>query len=165
MTDGGDSATRKFVTTVTNPTTASLAVVTLKENDSDTSNDDLGQQHTNKTTRTDGNNSDAASGYFTEERVNTSVEDVSTLLSPVAMDYSSSSSSSSQTDDNSCDSNISLELHLTNNHPTVDTAKTKLKTEKQPNRTDNTFKPSECLQVQYYVFFSMLFYVCSCAIQ
>ena len=117
----------------------------LKENESDTSNDDLEQQTSQsiaRIKRTNGNNSDEASGYFTEERVNTSVEDVSTLvLPPITRDYSSSSDTDSNSNSNS---NLELKLGLNDDPPITNTAKTKLKTsEMLVNRSDNTIKPRE----------------------
>ena len=121
--------------------TTTTAAGALKENESDTSNDDLEQHTSQGIARTNGNNSDEASGYFTEERVNTSVEDVSTLvLPPVTRDYLSSS----ETDSNS---NLELKLGLIDEPPIMNTAKTKLKTlnvtETSVNRLDNAIKPSE----------------------
>lgn len=125
----------------------------LKENESDTSNDDLEQHTSQGIARTNGNNSDEASGYFTEERVNTSVEDVSTLvLPPLTRDYLSS-----ETDSNSCDSdsNLELKLGLNDEPPIMNTAKTKLKTlnvtETPVNRSDNAIKPSEFVHFPYTV--------------
>lgn len=141
-----NSVTGNFVSTAT---TTTIAAEVVKGNESDSSNDGLEQQ---ATTRTNGNNSDDASGYFTEEHVNTSVEDVSTPLPPVAMGYSSSSSSSSsQADVNSCDSDSNLELKLgltdLTDDPVIDTTKMKLKTsnviEMQAKRSDNVINPSK----------------------
>ena len=135
VVNNSDSVKGKITTTATG---------TLKENESDSSNDDL-EQHTSQGMARNGNNSDEASGYFTEERVNTSVEDVSTLvLPPVTRNYLSS-----ETDSNSCDSNSNLELKLGLNDdpPITNTVKTKLKTlnvsEIPVNRLDNAIKPSE----------------------
>ena len=126
------SVTGNFVSTTT------AAVEVTKENESDSSNDGLVQQPSKGLTRTNGNNSD---GYFTEEHINTSVEDVSTVLPPVAMDYSSSSS---QADSDICDSdsNLELKLGLTHEEPIIDTAKMKLKasnvTEMLPNASSES---------------------------
>ena len=131
------SVTGDFVSTTTS--TAMRVEEVIKEDESDSSNDGLVQLPSTGLTRTNGNNSD---GYFTEEHINTSVEDVSTVLPHVAMEYSSSSSSS-KTDSDS-DSNLELKLNLTHDEPVIDTSKMKLKalniTEMLPNRPTN---PSE----------------------
>ena len=141
---------------------ATIATGALKENESDTSNDDLEQDTSQGMTRTNGNNSDEASGYFTEERVNTSVEDVSTLvLSPVTRDYLSS-----ETDSNSCDSNSNLELKLglIDEPPMINAAKTKLKTsnvtETPVDRLDNAIEPSELCISLYHVVLPSAYFIC-----
>ena len=128
------------------------AAGTLKENESDSSNDSLARQATKGIASTNGNNSDEASGYFTEERVNTSVEDVSRLVIPPAtVEYLTSSS---QTDSDICDSDSNLELKLgLIDDPAMNTGKIKLKTSTfaeipENNRLDNAIKPSESTQAK-----------------
>ena len=136
--------TGDFVSTTT---ATAMRVEVIKEDESDSSNDGLVQLPSKGLTRTNGNNSD---GYFTEEHINTSVEDVSTVLPHIAMEYSSSSSSSSKADSDS-DSNLELKLSLTHDEPAIDTTKMKLKalniTEMLPNRPTN---PSESLIIKYH---------------
>lgn len=151
-TDASNSVTDNLITT--------SVAGSLKENESDSSNDSLEQRPTDAVARTNGNNSDEASGYFTEERINTSAEDVSHLLPPVAMDYLSSSSSS-QTDNNSCDDEGNLEPMCGLTHdPINDKANLKLKTpsvtEDQANELDNAIKPGEsslCIYVAIMIYF------------
>ena len=137
-----------------NTATTTTTTTALKESESDSSND--GPEQTAKTVVNDVNNSDEASDYFTEERVNTSVEDVSTLLPPITRDYSSL-----QADNNSCDSNssssssssssleIKLGLTILTDDPVTDAAKARPRSsvvlnesEKQTTELDNV-KPSE----------------------
>jgi len=151
--------------------TVTSETVTLKENESDTSNDGSEQQTTKSIVRTDNNNSDEASGYFTEECVNISDEDVSTLLPPVTMDHPPSQAdndSSYESSSSRSSSNSSTELkpgmtHLTGD-AIIDAARMKLKTsvvssvaERQAIESDNTTKPSE-YSCSYNCVFKLLHY-------